>query len=49
MDKARGVGRCLVEIGDAALRGSAGVDGEMGAPDKPLISSDRAEFIPISE
>ena len=49
MDKARGVGRCLVEIGHAALRGSAGVDSEMGAPDNPLVSSDRAEFMPLSE
>src|SRR6516162_73746 len=49
MDEPVAVGRRLVEIGDVALRGSAGVDGEMRAADKPLVSPDRAESVPVGK
>jgi hypothetical protein len=49
MDELFGIGRRLVEIGDAALRRSVGIDGEMGAPREPLIGTDGAELRGLGE
>ncbi len=49
MDEACGIGWRPVEVGDALLRRSARVDREMRAPDEPLISPDRAEFVALGK
>ena len=49
MNKSVGIGWCLIQIGNPALRRSAWIHGEIGPPDEPLIGSDRAEFVGLGE
>jgi hypothetical protein len=49
MNEPGGIGRGLVEILDAALCLSPGVDSEMRAPDEPFIRPDRAELVTLGE
>ena len=49
MDEALGIGRRLVDIGDAALRRSARVDREVRATDQAFIRPDRAECVTLGK
>src|SRR6266481_2732325 len=49
MSEPGGIGRRLVEIVDAALCLSAGVDGEMRAPEEPFIRPDRAKCVSLGK
>jgi len=49
VDEPVSIGWRLVEIGDALLREGGGIDGEMRAPDEPLVTTDRPEFVPVGK
>ncbi len=48
-DPPLGIEGRLVEIGDARLGRCAGIDGEVGAPDQPLIGAGGAEGMVLCE